>query len=152
MTIASTEQVRTWIGAELAGTMDDDQVQMWLNALENRMRSAIPDFASRLTDPAYVATVLELECTAVERKLRNPSGYASESVDNVALSFRSDAASGTLRLTDDEWARLGRPHGLGSANISPGAPSLADERPDFCAGWMGEPTSCDPEWTQAWPY
>jgi hypothetical protein len=132
--------------------MDDAQVQMWLNALENSMRSRISDFQSRLTDTNYLETVLEIECTAVERKLRNPGGYASESVDNVAMSFRSDAASGTLRLTDDEWARLGYVSELGSANITPGAPSLADEIPDFCDGWIGDPSSCDPEWTQAWPY
>jgi hypothetical protein len=123
---------------------------MWLNALESRMRARIADFQSRLTDLDYVQAVLEIECTAVERKLRNPGGYASESVDNVAMSFRSDAASGTLRLTDDEWARLGYVSELGSANITPGAPSLANERPD--CGWINDPVGVDPEWSQSWPY
>lgn len=149
MSIATIEQVKTWMGAEYA-TLDAAQVQMWLDALEAEIESEIPDFQTRLTNPLYIQTVRSIELSAVERKLKNPEGYASESVDNVALSYRASAASGTLILTDREWARLGKSMDLGAIRVTPGAPSLADVPVDWCDGWIGSPS--DPEWSQAWPY
>lgn len=126
MSIASVDQVRTWMGSDMPSEVADAQLQAWIDALEHEIRTVVKDFASRAADPDYVLTVRNIEIAAVERKLRNLQGYASESVDNVALSYRSGAASGVLQLTADEWSRLGVASEIGSANITPGAPNVAD--------------------------
>src|SRR5437764_13476330 len=113
MTVATPADVAEWMGLDPTDPQLNP-VQRWLTALENLIRLRLPDFDTRLADAAYAARVADIECTAVERKLRNPEGYASESVDNVSLSFRSTAASGVLQLTEDEGADLGYVSGSGS--------------------------------------
>lgn len=134
MSVATLDDIAGWMG----WASDDPAltpVPRWLTALENMIRSRVSDFDMRLQDPDYRARVLDIECIAVERKLRNPDGYASESVDNVALSYRSNAASGVLELTPDEWADLGYRYGFGSVRVNPGQPPMPTEWDEWRHWW-----------------
>ena len=136
MTVATPADVAGWMGWDVNDPALAP-VQRWLDALENLIRVRVPDFDSRLTDPGYTARLRDIECTAVERKLRNPDGFASESVDNVALSYKSNAASGVLELTQGEWTDVGIVSGIGSVRITPGAPPFPPPREwwDWGAYW-----------------
>lgn len=144
MAVATVDDVAAWMGWDPADPVLTP-VPRWLDALENMIRTRVPDFDERLTDDAYRARVLDIECIAVERKLRNPDGYASESVDNVALSYKSNAASGVLELTADEWADLGYRYGLGSIRVNPGQPPFPTEWDEWRRWWP-------PVGAEAWRY
>lgn len=129
MTVATPEDIAAWMGWDVNDPAMAP-VQRWLDALENLMRTRVPDFADRVAaDVGYAARVRDIECAAVERKLRNPDGYASESVDNVALSYRSNAASGVLELTPGEWSDVGYRYGIGSMRVTPGRPPVPPAAP-----------------------
>lgn len=139
MSVATVQDVAEWMG----WPVDDPQlasVPRWLDATELRMKLRVPNFAARVAaDADYKALVRDIECTAVERKLRNIDGFASESTDNVAVSFKADSASGNLKLTDEEWADLGVSQGVGSLRITPD-PQVAVLSP------------LDVGWGPSWPF
>lgn len=136
MSVATPDDVAGWMGWDPSDPALAP-VQRWLDALENLIRVRVPDFDTRLDDAVYAARVKDIECTAVERKLRNPDGFASESVDNVALSYKSNAASGVLELTSGEWSDVGFVYGIGSVRVTPDAPPVppANEWNDWGALW-----------------
>jgi hypothetical protein len=79
-----------------------------LARVEGRIRARVGDLATQITaDASLEAVLVEIEADAVARALRNPEGYRQEQ-DGDYMYIRGDAAtSGSLDLTEDEWARLG---------------------------------------------
>lgn len=74
----------------------------WSLILTNR-----PNAEDRLTEPAYVALVIQIQCAMVLRVIRNPDGFLSEQIDDY--QYRRDAAvsDGSLYISDAELALLG---------------------------------------------
>lgn len=135
MSVATKQDVADWLG----WPVDDPQlapVPRWLEATELRIKLRVKNFTERIaSDTDYRDLVRDIECTAAERKLRNIDGFASESTDNVAVSFKSDSASGNLNLTPDEWSALGFTQGIGTLHVTPDPPKVP-------------PADC---WGMSWP-
>ena len=68
------------------------QVTAWLEDVESIILRRIPDLDARVTagnPPA--ATVVRVEANAVIRKIRNPDGKVSETIDDYTYRLGGDA-------------------------------------------------------------
>ncbi|MFE2912822.1 Gp19/Gp15/Gp42 family protein [Kitasatospora indigofera] len=91
--------------------------EVLLGDAENLIRSRVRDLDTRVTDPNYLAAVVQVESNAVLRVVRNPDGYRQEMDGNYSYSISAAVASGFLSILDNEWALLGvRP---GAFTITP---------------------------------
>lgn len=109
MSYASLADVVVSLGRPL--TEDEEtQADALLERVENRVRVRLTDLDTRLQEPTYIATLVEVEADAVARVLRNPGGLLQEQDGDYAYTrFRHarDVPPGQLALSSDEWARLG---------------------------------------------
>jgi hypothetical protein len=107
MAYASTTDVQVSLGRPLA---EDEQTQATglLDRVETRIRARIPTLHDRLADESdLVALLVEVEADAVARVIRNPNAYLQEQDGDYMYTRDRSMATGSLHLTDDEWARLG---------------------------------------------
>jgi hypothetical protein len=60
-------------------------------------------------DKVFRDTLVEVEVLAVLRVLKNPEGLRSESFDDYSRTRDRASSDGELRVTAEEWAKLGLP-------------------------------------------
>lgn len=83
------------------------QVDAWLDDIEASILARIPTLTELVASGALLErTVVKIEAAAVIRVLRNPDGKITERIDDYSWTRDSSTASGSLYLTDDEWAEL----------------------------------------------
>lgn len=107
MTFASIDDVSTRLGRPITDPLEVAQVTAWLEDVESIILRRIPDLDARVTagnPPA--ATVVRVEANAVIRKIRNPDGKVSETIDDYTYRLGGDARRSDLFLTDDEWSEI----------------------------------------------
>lgn len=79
-----------------------------LGDIERRILKKVPDLADKITAGTVdVEDVKAVESDAVLRLVRNPDGYIQESDGDYSYMLSSEAASGKLKILDDEWELLG---------------------------------------------
>lgn len=79
-----------------------------LGDIERRIKRRVPDLAEKVVDGTVdIEDVIQVEADAVLRLVRNPEGYIQESDGDYSYMLSSEAASGKLRVLDDEWEMLG---------------------------------------------
>lgn len=103
MLYADASDVAVELGRELTAA-EQAQVEKWIERVEARIASRIPDLATRATDNAYYTTLAGVVVDVVARKARNPEGFRSERIDDYY--YDRGAQSTDLNLTADEWAEL----------------------------------------------
>ncbi len=107
MSYATVVDVGTRLGRTIDSTEEQAQVQAWLDDVEVLIRSRIPDLPGLVAAGApTVATLVMVESNAVIRKIRNPEGYTSETIDDYTYRYNEQVRRGDIFLTDDEWALL----------------------------------------------
>ncbi|WP_172121387.1 Gp19/Gp15/Gp42 family protein [Actinomyces faecalis] len=86
-------------------------VDTLLARVHNRVRVRLPDLVDRADrDETVRALLVEVEAEAVARVFRADGAiYTSESEGEYSYQLNDSVASAALRVTDDEWARLGSP-------------------------------------------
>jgi hypothetical protein len=99
----------------------------------NLILSQRPSAADRITDAAFRALVVQVQCAAVLRVLRNPEGKLEEQIDDYRYRLDSATSTGALYLTDAELALLGAGDGQ-----SDGAWSIYGSRQP-AVGWWETP-------------
>lgn len=83
------------------------QVEEWLGDIEDTILGRIPNLAALIADGTLKQrTVVKIEAEAVRRRLDNPQGKLTERIDDYSWTRDSSTASGSLYLTDEEWAEL----------------------------------------------
>jgi hypothetical protein len=116
---ATIDDVEARYGQALVGP-EIIQVPIWLNSIERRLRKRIRDFDNRVNlDPDYKLDVIDVECSAIIRILKNPEGFKSESEGTYAYSIDSRVASGFMLILDEEWDQLGVNSGAFTINPTP---------------------------------
>ena len=104
---ASLDDVRISLGRPLSDD-EADQADGLLDRIESRIRQRITDLDDRIDDDVtFVDILVEIEADAVARVIKNPSGLLSEQDGDYMYTRDRSMASGSLRLTDEEWSRLG---------------------------------------------
>lgn len=63
--------------------------------------------ADRITEPAYRALVVQVQCAMVLRVIKNPEGYLSEQIDDYQYRRDTAVSAGALYVSDAELALLG---------------------------------------------
>jgi hypothetical protein len=117
MSYAGLADVQVSLGRPLTDD-EQDQADGLLDRVESRIYARISDLDTRLADEDnLVALLVEVESDAVARVLRNPSGLLQEQDGDYAYTRDRRVSSGSLSLTEDEWARLGV--GGGAFTIDP---------------------------------
>ncbi len=107
MTYASVTDVSKRLGRPITVGAETEQVEAWLEDVESLILARIPDLAVHVTDGRLtLETVKMIESNAVIRKVKNPDGYTSETIDDYTYRFNDSARKGDLFLTDEEWALL----------------------------------------------
>lgn len=110
MTHANVTDVSTRLGRSISEAAEVAQVNAWLGDVENLILARIPDLADRVAAGTLATELIaQVEANAVVRKVKNPDGYSSETVDDYTYRRNEDARRGELFLTDDEWALLTAP-------------------------------------------
>lgn len=66
-----------------------------------------PHVAEKVSDPAFKALVIQVQCAMVLRVIRNPDGLLSEQIDDYTYRRDSAVSAGALYLSDAELALLG---------------------------------------------
>lgn len=86
-------------------------VDTLLTRVHNRIGARLPDLIDRADrDETVGALLVEVEAEAVARVFRADGAiYTSESEGEYSYRLNDAVASAALRVTDDEWARLGSP-------------------------------------------
>lgn len=116
MTYASVTDVSKRLGRPITAGTELDQVEAWLEDIESLILARVPNLAANITDGRpTAATVTMVEANAVIRKVKNPDGYTSETIDDYTYRFNESARKGDLFLTDEEWALLLPPLSTGGA-------------------------------------
>lgn len=95
MAVATYADVELAIGRPIPEGPERNQVEYWLNAAELLIKSRLGDVT--LLDEAAVTYV---EAESVAARLRNPDGYASESIDDYTYRFGSETRQVAIR---PEW-------------------------------------------------
>lgn len=130
MTYATVADVSTRLGRPITDPGEVAQVQAWLEDAEALILSRVPTLPDLLADGALtVATLVMVEANAVIRKIRNPEGYTSETIDDYTYRYNEQVRRGDIFFTDDEWALL-IPGRSGAWTITP---SSARRR---CGEWV----------------
>ena len=107
MTYATVVDVSTRLGRSITDSNEIAQVQAWLEDVEAEILARIPDLPALITAGApTVATVVRVEANAVIRKIRNPEGYTSETIDDYTYRYNEQVRRGDIFITDEEWALL----------------------------------------------
>jgi hypothetical protein len=58
-------------------------------------------------DKGFRAEIVDVQVEAVMRVLMNPDRHSAESIDDFSFRRDKSISDGTLRITAEEWARLG---------------------------------------------
>lgn len=120
MPYASVEDVSARLGRPITDPTEVAQVQAWLNDAGAVIRSRIPGLDGHVAAGAPTAdTVLLVESNAVIRKIRNPEGYTSETIDDYTYRYNEQVRRGDIFLTDEEWALLTPGASGGAWTITP---------------------------------
>lgn len=116
MTFAIASDVETEIGRPAITAAETAQWTMWLERVERAITRRFTREGYDLQEQVNlgapsVGDLIDIEVTAVARKIENPTGVTSvtQSIDDASVTTRRDgAASGgdPLALTDDEWTAL----------------------------------------------
>ena len=107
MTYATVADVSTRLGRTITTSEETAQVHAWLEDAEAMIRTGIPDLDARVTAGSpLVGTVVMVEANAVIRKIRNPEGYTSETIDDYTYRYNEQVRRGDIFITDEEWALL----------------------------------------------
>jgi hypothetical protein len=89
------------------GSAEATQVGRWLANAELLIKSRIPDLDALITGGQIDQNaVVYAETEAVIRKIRNPDGKVSEDIDDYRYRLNTDAAKGSIFITDDEWSLI----------------------------------------------
>jgi hypothetical protein len=117
---ATVDDVEARYGQPLVGP-ERVQAPIWLNSIERRLRRRIKNFDDMVSlDPdGYREDVIDVECQAVIRILKNPEGYRSESEGTYSYSLDSRVASGFMLILDSEWEMLDFNRGAFTINPTP---------------------------------
>lgn len=112
MTLATTTDVANRLGRPLT-VSEVEQTTLWLRDVERdilRRQPSALDMAG--ADPNYSDTMVQVEANAVVRKVNNPQGLVSETLDSYSYNRGNSTSLGSgngdpLSLTIDEWRSLG---------------------------------------------
>lgn len=82
----------------------------------------VPSVGDRVSDTAFRALVVQVQCSMVLRVLRNPDGKLEESIDDYRYRLDQAVSTGALYISDDEAKLLGVGDGAsdGAFTITPG--------------------------------
>lgn len=120
MTYATVTDVSTRLGRPITDPNEVAQVQAWLDDVEAVILARIPTLPALITDGVpTVATLVMVESNAVIRKIRNPEGYTSETIDDYTYRYNEQVRRGDIFLTDEEWALLTPGASGGAWTITP---------------------------------
>jgi len=138
VTYATVVDVATRLGRPIDDVGEQAQVQAWLDDAEALIRARIPDLSDLAAAGApTVATLVMVESNAVIRKIRNPEGYTSETIDDYTYRYNEQVRRGDIFFTDDEWALLTPGAAAGAFSTTPGfAPDWAVAYPAPPLGWL----------------
>lgn len=79
-----------------------------LGDIERRIKRRVSDLDGKITAGTVdLEDVIQVEADAVLRLVRNPEGYIQESDGDYSYMLSAEAASGKLKILDDEWEILG---------------------------------------------
>ena len=107
MTYATVADVSTRLGRPITEPLETAQVTAWLEDVEGMILRRVPDLTERVAaNNPLLATVVKVEANAVIRKIRNPDGKVSETIDDYTYRLGGDARRSDLFLTDDEWSEI----------------------------------------------
>ena len=107
MTYATVADVATRLGRPISEPDEVAQVQAWLDDAEAIVLSRIPTLPELVTGGVpTVAKLVMVESNAVIRKIRNPEGYTSETIDDYTYRYNEQVRRGDIFITDEEWALL----------------------------------------------
>lgn len=138
MSYATVTDVSTRLGRPITDPLEVAQVQAWLSDVENLILARIPTLAVLVAAGSPTASVVAaVEANAVIRKIKNPDGYSSETIDDYTYRRNEDARRGELFLTDAEWALLFPDAGGGAFTIRPGGVKVNE-------GWWLHPDTWVP--------
>jgi len=130
VTYATVADVSTRLGRPIADPDEVAQAQAWLDDTEAIILGRLPDLAAAIElGMPTMATLVMVESNAVIRKIRNPEGYTSETIDDYTYRYNEQVRRGDIFLTDEEWALLRPAVSGGAFSTSPG----------FVPDWGGRP-------------
>lgn len=119
MSYATVADVATRLGRPITDPGEVAQVQAWLHDAEAVILARIPTLSTLIADGApTVAMLVMVEANAVIRKIRNPEGYTSETIDDYTYRYNEQVRRGDIFLTDEEWSLL-LPGQSGAWTITP---------------------------------
>lgn len=117
---ANLTDVSTRLGRPITDENEVAQVEAWIGDVEALIVARIPGFAAQVTAGVPAATVVaSVVANAVIRKVKNPDGYSSETVDDYTYRRNEDARRGELFLTEGEWSLLSPGSGSGLFSVRP---------------------------------
>lgn len=120
MAYATITDVSTRLGRPIADPSEVAQVEAWIGDVESLIIARLPGLpAAVIAGMPTAATVAMVEANAVIRKIRNPDGKVSETIDDYTYRLGGDARRSDLFLTEDEWALLMPGQPSGAWTISP---------------------------------
>lgn len=132
MTYATVSDVATRLGRPIDSASEVAQVQAWLSDVEVLILARIPDLHDRVTAGAPSADLVAMvEAVAVIRKMTNPDGKVSETIDDYTYRYNEQVRKGDLFIGADEWGLL-----LGDS-----AAAVASVRPSFEPDFPSTPPS-----------
>lgn len=107
MAYATAADVQAILGRELS-TTETALVERRLEQVQRMILRRIPDLLEQIADDAIaLEDVVDIEAEAVLRVIRNPDGLYSEQDGQYGYQLSREAADNTLRITAEEWERLG---------------------------------------------
>lgn len=124
MTYANAADVQAIYGKTLSSE-ETALVERRLAQVERMILRRIPDLAEQISaGDIDQADVVDIEAEAVLRVIRNPDGLYSEQDGSYGYQLSREAADNSLRITAEEWERLGiKPSRM--FQISPGRAGVA---------------------------
>ncbi|HEY4536431.1 MAG TPA: hypothetical protein VIG71_10770 [Enteractinococcus sp.] len=117
MSTTKVEDVAAALGRPIASP-ETEQVQKWIDRVEQRIRNRIVDLSERLSDDAYLDTFTGVVEDVVIRKIHNPEGMRSERIDDYY--YDRGEKSSDLWPTEQEWAELLPASSVGAFSTRPG--------------------------------
>lgn len=108
MTYATTDDVAA-LWAKTLDAAETLMVQRRLEQVERLIRKRIPDLEARVSNPDYLADVVQVEADAVLRAVRNADGLYGETDGNYSVQYqRMDGETlGKVQIHPEEWETLG---------------------------------------------
>lgn len=135
MAYAQASDVQAVLGRTLT-TEETALVNRRLEQVERQILRRIPDLADQITDGTIDQDdVVDIEAEAVLRVIRNPEGLFSEQDGSYGYQLSREAADNRLRITAEEWERLGiKPSRMFSIVPNPVAPVAPSAYDSFYTG------------------